>query len=123
MHEMGHALVDILNLPTTGQEENVADQFATVMLLSDGTSGTLAAFAMAYVFDSGNDDYNLPWGTHSFDSQRFYNILCLTAGHHAGNNLGSDLIQLIPENRAVWCSEEYGDAVHAWDTLLTEHRP
>jgi hypothetical protein len=36
-HEAGHAIIDLWRLPITGREEDAADQFATLLLLS-GTS-------------------------------------------------------------------------------------
>ncbi len=117
-----YALLDILELPATGHEENVADQFATIMLLNEGPQGTQAAISMAYVFNQG-DGFTFDWGRHSFDSQRYYNILCLVAGYHDGNRVGETVKSYIPSDRAVWCSSEYKDAVAAWDALLFDHAP
>ena len=39
MHELGHALIDVLDLPTTGREEDAVDQLATVLLLQQGPTG------------------------------------------------------------------------------------
>ena len=33
MHEVGHALIDVYDLPTTGMEEDVVDQFAALDLV------------------------------------------------------------------------------------------
>src|SRR4029078_13036153 len=48
-HELGHALVDLLNLPVTGKEEDAVDQLATVVLLSsDNDADTVSGLAGAY---------------------------------------------------------------------------
>src|SRR6185295_2240523 len=53
-HELGHALIDIYDLPVTGREEDAVDQLATVMLLEtwDGEESELAMTASAEWFDS-----------------------------------------------------------------------
>ena len=45
MHEVGHALVDVLDLPITGREEDVADQLAVYVLIRGGDKGAHAAVA------------------------------------------------------------------------------
>jgi len=40
MHELGHALIHVLDLPITGKEEDVADEFATMALLDGSDEGS-----------------------------------------------------------------------------------
>ena len=35
VHEIGHALVDVLDLPVVGQEEDAVDQLATIFLADE----------------------------------------------------------------------------------------
>src|SRR5689334_11108448 len=44
MHELAHALIDVLHLPITGRQEDAADQLATVLLLQQGAAGDSLAF-------------------------------------------------------------------------------
>jgi hypothetical protein len=41
LHEIGHALIDLYELPITGREEDVADQIATFFLLGTNDTGVL----------------------------------------------------------------------------------
>jgi Putative metallopeptidase len=41
LHEVGHALIDLYELPITGREEDVADQLATFFLLGSNDAGAL----------------------------------------------------------------------------------
>ena len=36
LHEVGHALIDILDIPTTGKEEDAVDDLAAVLLIESG---------------------------------------------------------------------------------------
>ena len=120
MHELGHAVIDMYGLPIVGQEEDAADQFATVMLLREGRDGARALQAMAHVYDSGGG-YTPSWDTHSLDSQRYYNMMCLLYGKHHNDDIGQSVEYRIPDSRAVRCPAEYADAVRAWEALLADY--
>ena len=120
MHELGHAVIDMYDLPITGQEEDAADQFATIMLLREGTEGANALLAIVTVY-AYSTDYTPSWDTHSFDSQRYYNMLCLLYGKHQDDDIGRYAEGLIPESRAIYCAEEYRDAANAWSILLDDY--
>lgn len=126
-HEMGHAIVDVYNLPYTGLEENVADQFAALILslTYDGETGHTIGQDMLY--DVGNHylwseqrDGGPPayWDTHGTNMQRFYNISCWAYGADPGYN--QDLIDKgwLPEDRAYWCQDEYKKIDQAFSSLL-----
>jgi hypothetical protein len=49
-HELGHALIDVLQLPIVGREEDAADEFATLALLAEEKAGAEAALAVAEYF-------------------------------------------------------------------------
>ena len=86
LHEVGHALIDVLQLPVLGREEDAADQIAAWLLASSGTGGRKAVLAVArYFVDSqqpARPGRQLPvWDEHPLDAQRYYNILCWLYGH------------------------------------------
>jgi hypothetical protein len=127
-HEIGHALVSVLSLPTTGREEDVADQFATLMLAWDNPDAALwAARFFRELKDPGNLGFrrlmpitaNEFANEHSLDEQRFYNILCWTYGASPGNRGG--LARYLPRQRAVRCPAEYQQLSNAWRTLLASY--
>ncbi len=122
-HELGHALIDVLELPVTGKEEDAADQWATLVLLEDGKDGEQAAMdsAVAFSLMAENESELAFWGEHSFGEQRFYNILCLVYG--ADPSAHRDMVEsdALPEERAERCSEEYRRVQRAWEILTKPH--
>ena len=132
-HEVGHALIDVYQLPITGLEENVADQFASLMLsytYDDSTGDYSIGQDMLYdvgtwfwisneLYSVNPDDYPF-WDTHNLDIQRFYNISCYAYGSDPQYN--QDLVDegYLPEDRAYWCGEEYLVMERAWSFLLKD---
>lgn len=130
-HEVGHALVDVLDLPITGREEDVADQIATLALAN---SDPMAAYWAAEYWRQKDDlgDTGLLKGIvgmfrtpdqfadeHSFDEQRFFNVLCWTYG---GDPAGrSYLLPLITQARAQRCPGEHRRISLALGTILAGH--
>ncbi|HXU32570.1 MAG TPA: DUF4344 domain-containing metallopeptidase [Thermoanaerobaculia bacterium] len=125
-HELGHALIDIYDLPVTGREEDAVDQLATVMLLEtwDGEESELAMTASAEWFDSSaaerEEDPDMA-DEHALDEQRYYNLLCWTYG--SDPDYFADQLEdwELPEERAERCPEEYQRMSRSWDTLLGPH--
>lgn len=125
-HELGHALIDIYDLPVTGREEDAVDQLATVMLLEtwDGEDSELAMTASAEWFDSSaaerEEDPDMA-DEHALDEQRYYNLLCWTYG--SDPDYFQDQLEgwELPEERAERCPEEYQQMSRSWDQLLGPH--
>lgn len=121
-HEMGHAILDVYDIPYTGLEENVADQFAALMLsYTEGGQDMMYDVGNYYLYSSWEEHYTPYWGTHSVDLQRFYNISCLAYGQDPHYN--RDLIDdgWLPQERAVWCTEEYEQVRSAFAYLLADY--
>ena len=126
-HEIGHALIHELELPITGREEDVADQFATVVLTSYNPYATLwAARFFREVGDPGHAgvkrqelDPSAFADEHALDEQRFYNIICWTYGASPENR--QVLLTLMPVERAARCPAEFRQIERAWQTLLGEY--
>lgn len=125
-HEFGHAVIDLLQLPIYGQEEDAADNFSTFMIdaLFDNPSATAVASNAAEGFWlealTGNMDYDEVawWDVHGPTLQRYYNHVCLFYG--ADPDLRDDFAQNagLPEERAESCPMEYEEANFAWGTVL-----
>lgn len=123
-HELGHALIDVLQLPVFGQEEDAAD--VASILLIDGFYAEEDAQALAYdaAFGFlaeaefvGDVTY---WDVHGPDEQRFYNTVCLFYGGNpdAREDFAIDLG--LPEERAESCPEEYQLALDSWGPAFDE---
>jgi hypothetical protein len=122
-HELGHALVDLYQLPITGREEDAVDQLAT-FLLADGTEqGEQAALdaAEAFLIDADQVDEMAYSDEHALGQQRFYNIVCWVYGQDPEAH--ADLVgeEYLPEERAQGCQHEYEQLATSWTKLLQPH--
>jgi Putative metallopeptidase len=129
IHELGHCLIDVLNLPSTGREEDAVDQLSTFVLVGlNGEEGERMAISGALSWGiqyerlakSGKTaaELDMLWADeHSMDGQRFYNILCWVFGHNP-NKYMAMVNNPLPEQRAVRCPTEYSRLANAWLILL-----
>lgn len=126
MHELGHALVDVLQLPVTGREEDAVDQLAIILLLNQGPSGDSLAFGAGGWFSinarSGKLDDLAFADDHGLDRQRVYNLICWIYGRDP--NRYPEVIHdgWLPENRAQRCPTEYLRMQRSWAQLLAPYR-
>lgn len=126
LHELGHALYDLLDVPVLGREEDAADQFAALVLLElppvqarraiDGTAHLLRSQAAEETPDQAvlADD-------HSLAGQRLYNLLCLAYG--ADRKTFGYLVEAgtLPKARAAQCRAEHDLAAYALQKLVRPH--
>ncbi|MEM0962685.1 MAG: DUF4344 domain-containing metallopeptidase [Bacteroidota bacterium] len=140
LHEAGHALRHQLDLPFTGMEEDVVDQFATLMLLQEGDKGVEAALAgVDYLSFDSTADMDLTdaqraelnrrryAGEHSLGPQRLFNVQCWVFGSNpdkyidmvvdeTGNELTDE--NALTVQRARRCPGEYEQMVKSFSRLL-----
>jgi putative metallopeptidase DUF4344 len=126
MHELGHGLIDVLELPTTGREEDAVDQLATILLLNQGAIGDSLAFGAVGWFatnaqSSQLDDLALA-DDHGLDKQRVYNIICWIYGRNPKRYPEVLAEGWLPEHRAERCPAEYLRLRKSWDQLLAPYR-
>ena len=127
LHETGHALVHLLNLPITGKEEDAVDDLATVILLemkNEASESAVLTTAISFALqgDQRMKAEDIPfWDEHSLDKQRFYNLICSIYGKNPAKY--SPLVQpkILPESRAVRCGDEYAQKLNSWVRLLSPH--
>jgi putative metallopeptidase DUF4344 len=125
-HEMGHALINILDIPATGKEEDAVDQFSTLVLLQSGEQEAGAVdiaaeeFRLSAAARAKGEVFPF-WDVHSLDEQRFYNILCLAYGKDPDSERSQDMVKEgdLPKDRTDGCEDEYKQLDHAW-TRLTD---
>ena len=129
LHETGHALVHMHDLPITGLEEDAVDQFAALIQSRTYTdygsdydpgyeTGRNMMLDVADWLDYKSDDPHVYWDVHSLNIQRFYNIACYAYGADPEYNrilVGGDYLH--PE-RAKNCQYEYSQMSSSWDRLL-----
>lgn len=126
LHEFGHGLVDLFELPITGKEEDAVDDFATLVLINAGEDDAAASAiyhfgSLADEYESGDSGELAFWDEHSLNAQRVYSITCLLYG--SDPEAYADLVgeDGLPPERAARCPEEYRQKSRAWDRLLEPH--
>jgi len=122
IHEIGHGLIHLLNLPAVGREEDSVDQLATLTLIASGDRGVSMALAGAYWFQlqTESGDKTPMSDEHPFNAQRYYNVICLLYGadpHKRAQLAGTTL----PKERAERCPDEHRKIAAAWERLLQPH--
>jgi len=126
MHEVGHALVDVLDLPITGREEDAVDQLATMLLLQQGAAGDSLAFGAVGWFATSNqldqfDSLTLA-DVHPTNIQRVYNLLCWIYGSDSTRYPQVFTDSILPADRRDQCPEEYRRMADSWRRLLAPYR-
>lgn len=129
LHETGHALADLLELPLTGREEDAVDQFALYVLLQmkggpdAAVKGSLALLGLSEAAQrQGTAGF---WDEHSFAEQRFANVMCWLYGSDPGaySNLADALVREAgaSQRRLARCADEHDQLVRSWSILLRPH--
>jgi len=127
-HELAHALIDIMDLPVYGQEEDAADVFSVVVierLFDDETALNInSGGAMGFKVDADDrmgKGREWDWADeHGPDMQRYYNIACLTYGSAPEQRADFAVEMDIPEDRAEICGEEFELAKRSWDPIIEQ---
>ncbi|CAD7700932.1 unnamed protein product [Ostreobium quekettii] len=127
-HEMGHALVRMLELPVVGREEDAVDGFGVVRMIAkgsgNGSDAALLAAARGWrLFNDMADVESVFWGVHSLDLQRYYAIVCLLVGSDPEGWRQLAVDAGVPEERIDECPGEYELMRGGWERLLAPHAP
>ena len=133
LHEMGHLLINELQLPVLGREEDAADQLGFVgLFLLQGKQRDANFYAkLLDVADYWRLEWRLPkapeekvysWDSHGLDAQRFYNIACLAYGSDPQNLEWIITATGLPDERAFYCPQEYQQVQHAVNWLERHFR-
>lgn len=125
LHETGHALVDVYDLPITGLEEDAVDQFSALIQSRtyddydpEYQAGQIMMHDVAYWWGLKADDPPVYWDVHALSIQRFYNIACYAYGADPEYNSGLVGGDYLPAGRASGCGQEYEQMASSWDRLL-----
>jgi hypothetical protein len=118
-HELAHAIIHTNNVPVTGREEDVADQFAVWYAVNFvDLSQTPIVMPTIWFWSRLAKERDIPSMTeqerrsfmsneHSLDEQRIYNMACWVLG--TGSEGGAKTAQFagLPNERAQRCPGEY----------------
>lgn len=128
LHETGHAVFDMLQIPVLGREEDAADQFSAYIMLRLGKDEARRMILGATYHRATNiappdsmSDRDKFSDEHSLPAQRAFNVLCIAYG--ADKKLFSDIVEkdLLPKHRAETCEIDYDDVTFAMTSLIGPH--
>jgi hypothetical protein len=122
-HEVGHALVDQLDIPITGREEDAVDQLATVTLVALGQKGAQAALRGVEALQPATNVFEEAdfADEHSLGPQRLYNVACWVYGSDPQRYAALVTGGFLPEPRAARCPSEWEQMQKSWERLLAPH--
>lgn len=123
LHELAHALIDILELPVLGKEEDAADGLATLIQIEAFEEGTAYAIDVAdgwgaIAENPGSLDESAFADEHSLNAQRFFSTVCWVAGSSDDAMEQVESAEVLPEERLVRCPDEYEQLADSWAAVL-----
>jgi hypothetical protein len=134
LHETGHAIFHLLDIPLFGREEDAADAIAAYVSLQFGaTTARRILTGTAFVWraseldrqkrGTGNRQFHDYSDEHGTDAQRFYNTLCIALGSDQAERTSTfnDFVQLLPERRRGHCAREYMHVKGAFARYVLPH--
>jgi hypothetical protein len=114
LHEAGHAVIEMLDIPVMGREEDAADFFSAYLLLQfpaedaqrliQGVGFMMASEAREALVERPRIEAFA--GVHGLPAQRYYNLLCMAYGSDPGT-FSNLLAGGLPSRRAKVCGDEY----------------
>lgn len=133
LHEVGHAVFYMLDIPIFGRAEDAADQFAAFILINLGKEEarrTIGGIALMYVRDAKEEQKAAKKASkgmkafsdeHGLAAQRFYNLLCSAYGAYP--DVFQDVVDkgYLPKARSKRCAGEYRQMTHAMKKLIAPH--
>jgi hypothetical protein len=130
-HELGHGLIDVLQLPVLGREEDAADSLSALLTheIWDEDSATQIIYDTAYAYsayaqEADQGGWELAYAdTHSLDLQRYYNLVCQFYG--ADPEVRQDVADELelPAERAEGCADEFALMSESWGGILSGLTP
>lgn len=120
LHEMGHALINELELGVSGGEEDAVDELAALILIQNkkpdwAVQGTQGLAAVEKNADTGKPKY---FDEHSLPEQRYANVMCMVYGSDPEGR--KDVMETVPElrKRAAKCPTDYARKDKDWTQKL-----
>ncbi|MGY1520301.1 DUF4344 domain-containing metallopeptidase [Luteimonas sp. A482] len=130
LHETGHALVHLLDLPVTGRQEDAVDQLAAILMLrfaslEESPTEVIDNLRMAanWMLSRSTGAYNLDAyaDEHALGEQRYFNLQCLIYGTDPAGFAGMVEAGDLTAARASGCAREMRRVSRAWLRLLLPH--
>jgi hypothetical protein len=122
-HEAAHMLIHELDLPITGKEEDVADQFSALLLANASEVGQQAILAASqwFAFTSSPGSQDQFMDEHSLNQQRMYSLICILYGRDPVRYVSLVRRLRYPPERLARCEAEYVQINKSWERLLSPY--
>ena len=132
LHESGHAMIDLLDLPAVGREEDSVDQLAAVLLMahaetseSQNNIARVIQLAATWFKVNSAQNQNIDMAAysdeHGLDAQRYFNLLCFVYGRNPDSFHAIVDRGMLPKARADRCPDEAAKITRSWSRLLLPH--
>jgi hypothetical protein len=130
LHETGHALVHLLDLPVTGRQEDAVDQLAAILMLrfaalDESPAEVIDNLRMAANWmlsrSTGAYDLDAYAAEHALGEQRYFNLQCLIYGTDPVEFASMVDAGDLTASRARGCARETRLVSRAWLRLLLPH--
>lgn len=129
LHETGHGVFDLLQIPFLGREEDVADQFSTYIQLQLAKEDARRLILGVAFLGRQQAEQELARNAqarefadmHGTPAQRYFNVLCMAYG--ADPDLFADAVSkgLLPQARAKNCHYEYSRFGFGFQELIAPY--
>lgn len=135
-HELGHALIDVLELSAVGQEEDTVDEFSAVMLFrkfdNDSAGEIILDSSAFYETLYQNGVRGTGWGEHAPNDKRLFNLVCFVYGSNPQKyeTVFEEKFNLLAQgkasqrdidSRAYKCRQQFPEKMNSWNKLLLPH--
>ncbi len=126
-HEFGHALVDLLDIPVLGREEDAVDALSTLLvdlLWEPGDAEILIAevaygYALRIAHEDALDD-SVWWAEHALDEQRLAAMVCQFFGADPEARLELAVDLGMPGDMTESCIHVSGQLADSWAVFLDD---
>jgi len=125
LHEVGHMVFHLFEIPVFGRNEDAADQVAAFLSLkfSPPLTQRLIKGGAAFLYGDAADSQTLAQfaDEHGSPTQRFMNVFCIAYGSNPQAYQYIVGPQLLPKERAAGCAEEYKQVERAFTKTIEPH--
>lgn len=126
LHEVGHAVFDMLQIPIFGREEDAADQFSAYILLNFApreARSLLRSIAYLGAKEAKDSAAKAPdiatyADSHGLPAQRYFNTLCTAYGANPRAYRDAITKGELTQDRAEGCEYEYKALERAFEKLI-----
>jgi hypothetical protein len=129
LHEVGHAVFDMLQIPVFGREEDAADMFSAYIMLRFAPADAqrlirgVARLGAKEAIDAQRQSPEIKTfaDSHGLPAQRYFNVLCIAYGFDEKAYADAVSRGALPTERAEGCADEYAMLDRAFKKLINPY--